>query len=364
MPKVDSLNVVSDHRVTARRARQKGMQVCTMQDDELQMVTIGAKWRQNGATAVVSKIQDGKIYLRKVKGCLISGMISQHRPSANPIEILKSAEDFWRGYWNTANNAKMDDEMVQDAILSLPCLPEMELHFNIKDLDWVLSALPQRKARGMDGFSNYEIKNLPELLKPRLVALFNLFSQGLWPSTLCKARMALLYKTSEVGDIATTRPITILATMYRTWAKLVTKKMLHHIRKVLPETLFGSVPGKSSMDMVSEIQMLLEKALIQNEPLAGISLDFSKAYNTLPRNFLKEANKRLGFSKLWHTYGSFLDKLERHFTCGPSWGCGIRSTTGVPEGCPIAVVQMIILTWSFTNLLKQQEETPPFFLCG
>ncbi|CAE6945510.1 unnamed protein product [Symbiodinium sp. CCMP2592] len=358
MPRVDSLNVVSDHRIQARRSRRKGCQICSMLDDELQLVKVGVVWKQGKASAYVTSIRDGKVFLKPIKGCFVTGTITQCRPSANPLEILQSAEDYWSDYWNNYKDVEVSSSQVQDAISSLPQLEQMQFSFTDMDLQWALSALPMNKARGMDGFSNYEVKHLPLLLRPYLVRLFNLFAQGHWPDNLCKARMALLYKTQEVGGISSTRPITILATVYRIWAKIATRKMMQHILPSLPETLFGSVPGRSAADMTSRVQLQLEKCLLQDEEIAGISLDFSKAYNTLPREYLQKLNDRLGLSGLWQTYSSFLGGLQRFFTCGHHWGKAIKSKVGVPEGCPIAVVQMIILTWSFTNLVKGNTGVP------
>ncbi|CAE7295757.1 unnamed protein product [Symbiodinium sp. CCMP2592] len=139
MPRVDSLNVVSDHRVVARRARQKGMQICTLEDDELHLIKIGSQWKQDGATAMVSNIKNGKIFLQTIKGCMVTGTVSQHRPSAHPAEILKAAEDYWYKYWNLGGEVNNDDEMVKNAVHSLPTLPNMDLCFDAKDLQWVLS---------------------------------------------------------------------------------------------------------------------------------------------------------------------------------------------------------------------------------
>ena len=110
-------------------------------------------------------------------------------------------------------------------------------------------------------------------LSPKPCLLFS--NQGIWPQNLKKARMAMLYKTERIGDMVTvtTRPITILAT-YRMRARIVTKKMLQHIRPHLPATLFGSVPGRSARDMVPVVQGQLEQALLQDQQLRGISWDF------------------------------------------------------------------------------------------
>ena len=357
-PKVDSINVVSNHRILTRRSRQKGQQHCTLLDDDLHLVTIGAIWRQGKAEAQVQDIHNGHIVLRNTKGCFISGKISQFRPTAQPQQILHEAQTYWDHYWNPIQHCQAQDPLVQQAVSSLPQLQEMQLLITEQDLEWALSALPLKKARGMDGFSNFEMKNLPKTLRPYLLALFHLFNQGKWPQNLTKARMALLYKTEQTGDMATTRPITILATTYRIWAKIITRKMLNHIRNSLPRTLFGSVPGRSASDMVSIVQSQLEQALLKDAPLAGISLDFSKAYNTLPRRILQQINKRLGLTNVWKAYAPFLEGLQRYFTCGKDWGSPVKSTTGVPEGCPIAVVQMIVLTWTFTSFIMQRTQVP------
>ena len=153
-----------------------------------------------------------------------------------------------------------------------------------------------------------------------------------------------------------TRPITILASVYRLWAKLVTKKMLAHIQAHLPKTLYGSVPGRCKMDMIGVVQTKIEKALLQGQDLCGISLDYSKAYNTLPRDILAKINQRLGMGEFWSPYHNFLGKLQRHFTSAGSWGEAIYSSVGVPEGCPIAVVQMILITWLCTVYVRSESQ--------
>ena len=102
------------------------------------------------------------------------------------------------------------------AVNYLPQLPQLDCEMDLQDLRWALSKLVTKKARGMDGFSNYELKHLPTALYPFLVALLNLFTRtGIWPQALLRAKMALLHKTTTIGDITSTRPITILASVYR-----------------------------------------------------------------------------------------------------------------------------------------------------
>ena len=351
-PRVDSLDVFTPIHITACRSRRKGSQRCYLQHDDMQCVKVGTIWKQAKAEARVVSCNQGIILLKNIRGNMQTGEIHQYAPTAIPGTILNEAKTFWNQFWNMKRDEPADDAMIQEGFDTLPQLPEMQTGFTMVDLEWAMGKLQVGKAKGMDGFSNFEIRNMPLSLRPFLLELLNLFTTtGKWPAALSHARMALLNKTETVGDISSTRPITILATVYRLWGKMMTRKMLDHVLPHLPQSLFGSVPGRCAADMTAAIQLQMEEALLTKTDLAGISLDFSKAYNTLSRPLLECINTRLGMQKAWTPYVAFLDSLKRHFTCGGSWGQSITSTVGVPEGCPVAVVQMILLTWTFTAFI-------------
>ena len=100
--------------------------------------------------------------------------------------------------------------------------------------------------------------------------------------SLTHARMALLNKTETVGDISTTRPITILAPVYRLRGKMMTKKMLGHILPHLPANLPGSVPGRSSADMTAAIQIQMEESLLMKTDWLVSLLTFPRPTTPCP----------------------------------------------------------------------------------
>ena len=124
----------------------------------------------------------------------------------------------------------------------------------------------------------------------------------------------------------------------------------------LPEDLYGSVPGKSTMDAAWELQSTLEESMEDQDSIAGVTLDLSKAYNTLPRPFLYQLAAKSGWpTVLINTYDSFLGSLTRFFRIHEGLHCGTKSRVGVPEGCPLAVPMMILLTMGVTNLVRSQQ---------
>ena len=180
-----------------------------------------------------------------------------------------------------------------------------------------------------------------------VLTLFNTITlTGRWPSACTQAVVSLLAKLSVPETASDSRPLTILTTTSRIWAKCMTSKLLVHLLPHLPPCLFGSVPGKSSIDLAFQLQAAIEERLYSGQPLVGVSMDLSKAYNTLSRPVLQGIMMRLGCPPpLWVAYSNFLDSLDRFFKIDHSLFGPSSSRVGVPEGCPIAVVCMIVVTW-------------------
>ena len=187
-PKVDSLDIPSHHRIQLARSRQKGPMRCQMLDDDLQCVVVGAVWKQGKATAKVVKIKDGTVFVRKLQGNFSSGDVAQFVPTADPRAILHQAGDFWNTFWNSKRDKGPADDTVTQAIHCLPQLPDIQTNFTDSELQWALTSSSTRKARGPDGFSNIELKNMPHQLRPALLSLLNKFTEEAdWPQELCLA---------------------------------------------------------------------------------------------------------------------------------------------------------------------------------
>ena len=113
--------------------------------------------------------------------------------------------------------------------------------------------------------------------------------------------------------------------------------------------LCGSIPGRSATDIAMQLQISLEKHILQGQCIYGASLDLHKAFNTLNRDLLKNLCRKLGLGPIWFPYENALRKMERFFNVRGEWSKPLKSTTGVPEGCPLSVVMMALVTWAFTG---------------
>ena len=83
-----------------------------------------------------------------------------------------------------------------------------------------------KTCRGVDGWYVDELQNLPLNVFHSLGQLFHRFAGQSWPPHLMKALTVLLMKREGVWVPKNTRPITILAVIYRLWGKVVTSQIL------------------------------------------------------------------------------------------------------------------------------------------
>ena len=139
--------------------------------------------------------------------------------------------------------------------------------------------------------------------------------------------------------------------------------MLRHLLPHVPNGIFGSIPSRSSTDLAFLLQSSIEDALQNNVALVGCSMDLSKAFNVVFRPVLSRLAQRLGWPKeVVQLYMNFLDAVQRYWSLGDGMYGPVHSSSGVPEGDPVSVVAMILVTMFVAEDLQQTQnvELQPF----
>ena len=141
---------------------------------------------------------------------------------------------------------------------------------------------------------------------------------------------------------------------------MVRARVFKHIQHVLPKKLFDQSLANLSVSSYSQCNFSwrqLQSASVSGTDWGGIALNLSKAYNTLPRRILQTSTVAwvwMVFGCPTQTFYKFSRWTSETYGVQNHWGQGIKSRTGIPESCPYAVVQMILLTWVFTATIKHE----------
>lgn len=104
-----------------------------------------------------------------------------------------------------------------------------------------------------------------------------------FPSWFMLSRTIALPKKLEKPTAADSRPITIMATIYRLWSKVTCRAILKVLANQLPLAITGMVPGRGAFDASYMLQTMLELAGKKQQSIEGVTLDLRKCFNLMAR---------------------------------------------------------------------------------
>eukprot|EP00438_Fugacium_kawagutii_P010608 Skav227432 [mRNA] locus=scaffold203:91253:94780:+ [translate_table: standard] len=288
-------------------------------------------------------------------------VLTQSSLTNDPQVIVDALNQYWNGFWQPdLDKTQQDWSTFEQLIADVPQLPVCDIRVNDLAL-WreSLQKAPAHTAVGVDGWYVQELKDLPD---PQLQALIDIFqlwrdSRVGWPASLMQARTVPLGKTDQATTAEATRPITILATLYRVWVRTMTMQILRHWAVTMPQEVVGFLPGRSLVSFLWEFQYELETihsptsdgALVQG----GLTLDLRKCFNTLHHVPVKLAMLRAGVppdvADQWEASVSVLTRVwDLHGNLYP----GSSPQVGCAEGDTFSVVACLAVCYLWVSLLQ------------
>lgn len=114
-------------------------------------------------------------------------------------------------------------------------------------------------ATGMDGVSRTDLLSLPDNLQQTILdVVHHAELTGEWAPQLMKGCIHSLAKIPGAEEVGQFRPVTILPMIYRCWSTVRSREILRFLANIVPPTMYGNLPGKSSMNLWWELQAQLE----------------------------------------------------------------------------------------------------------
>ena len=194
------------------------------------------------------------------------------------------------------------------------------------------------KSPGLDGIPVELYRHCGEIMAPLLSRLFSAAWQcNVLPRGFLEGLIAILPKAGESIDPADYRPITLLGTDYRIFAKVLANRVRHAMPGVIDREQTAFLPDRRIGENVMCLQLLPIELQAEGRGALIAFCDFCKAYDTLDRDFLFAVMAKLGFD------GPFLGivrlLLSHTFSRARVNGCLSESyelSAGVRQGCPLA----------------------------
>ena len=150
-----------------------------------------------------------------------------------------------------------------------------------------------------------------------------------------------LAKTTWPQTAGDFTPVTVLSLVYRIWSSYHSKFWLKELGAQLDPLLCGNRPGGRTSHVWRWILQEVEAAYQTDAPVSGMVADL---VNTIPRLPTLHAARLMGVGHETVTgWAGALASICRHFAVRQSFSSGLESSTGLPEGCGLSCLGMLIL---------------------
>ena len=152
------------------------------------------------------------------------------------------------------------------------------------------------------------------------------------------------------------RPITLLNTIYKIYAKLLALRLQPFLLEIVHESQTGFMQERSIFDNIFLFWELTGMAMKTKEDLAVLLLDFEKAYDRVDWDFMEGSLLRLGFPAQWIRVVASL--YREAFSSDLIGGGQIRKfsiSRSVRQGCPLAPFLFFIVMETFSMYLNSSQ---------
>eukprot|EP00438_Fugacium_kawagutii_P036189 Skav232976 [mRNA] locus=scaffold1735:439408:443451:- [translate_table: standard] len=341
-----------------------------------------ALWESCQGFHHVENVSEDLVSCKVPHGLQVGDVISTCSMQGTTREIHASFCAEWRKRWDFHRDLPPHhwDSLLQwiDHVLPSQSMPYQPIEVHT----WVSTIRAKKKfsAVGMDGISRADLLNLPGSLQLQVLeVIHHAEDTGVWAPQLMHGSIHSLAKLEGAEEVGQFRPVTILPLVYRCWSTVRSCEILRFLSTVVPTSMYGNLPGRASMNVWWELQAQLEMCMYQQVPCSGIVTDLIKAFNCLPRAPLFHAARKVGISEpIVRAWESATYNIQRHFWVRGEPSEGLCSVTGMPEGCGLSVVGMVlydlllheflrichppVMMQSYVDNLELQAESPDLLL--
>ena len=243
----------------------------------------------------------------------VGAKVSQLHFKGTDDELFQLFLDAWKQMWGRHQQVPSSrwNDILQFARVHLPYQHMTWPAMDVRGLRDCIAHKNKATSAGLDGVTLRDLCALPDSALSNFVAMFAQSEQtGEWPQQVIAGRVTCLPKKEQPADALDFRPITVLGLLYRCWGTFHARHAIRALESILPLGLFGSRPQCYAGQVWSQLLWTIELAYEQGTPL-------------------------------W--WAGALASMPRRFQINGSLSAPAFSSCGLPEGCALSCVGMMVV---------------------
>ena len=236
--------------------------------------------------------------------------------------------------------------------VSIPLLDEP---ISVWEVSQQVKRLKPNKACGPDGLAPGIFKVLPITWLVTVAFLFNcIFSSGCYPLRWATAKLFTIFKRGCRSVVNNYRGISVMNSLAKVYDMILCERLQRWFSPFREQA--GCQAGRGCMEHIVALRLVIDLAKRKKMKLYVTFVDFSQAYDKVPRNMLFTVLKRLGCGAIM--LGALI-AMYRVTNC--VIGSAIVSATiGVRQGSPTSCLLFVLFVNDLIHLIKQNCDVDGF----
>ena len=233
-------------------------------------------------------------------------------------------------------------------------IPLLDDNIEVKEVDDVLkSQVKGDKGCGPDGNSPGAFKWLPDQWVVFLCYLFNLIFLAGYPLVWAPAKLIMLFRKGLQSDCNNYRGISVINAVCKIYDYVLNNRLISWYKACREQA--GAQFARGCIEHIVTLRLLFNLFLRKKQKLFVVFVDFSKAYDMVPRSRLFDILIELGCG------ATMLGALVSMYTNTTNFlgSTVITSTLGVRQGSPTSCYLFIIFVDVLILLLKSRCSPEP-----
>jgi len=265
-------------------------------------------WKQMSRSKVLKEGDRNTKYFHLMatmrrKRKMIDAIVVDGIEYVDPRKVRKAIVDYFKGQYSRRPAGSFDIGNLGLATLTENQRQHLSAVVSKEEIKEALLSCDPSRAPGYDGFNIKCIKHIWPIVGDDFSrSIESFFQTAKLPTSLNMTWVTLIPKKAAAVDILDYRPISMVGSVYKIIAKILSRRLKHVVADLIGETQTAFVNGRQVLDgalIANETVNWLQKTKKEGVLL---KLDFQKAYDTVNLESLDLVLKEMGFDIKWRQW--------------------------------------------------------------